>query len=219
MPQLKFNNINFSPVSGVSRLWCGEMLPPMLKSLSLSIDDGGDESILFAILPSSGNTFMFVFHQSIGATSRGSNCSEQYFSSSFLSAFEDAEDCRRSFFLFPFSAFVAFDSADAISHSNTCQSQKVGHSLQLPQTFWFSLVGSVSVEAELTFSWSLCIFLRVSVKRFWIEMRWVFEPSSELLKRLFLYLGSNMIAAIRSSFSSYLANLLSNDLEISLNKE
>ena len=113
--KLKFNNINFSPISGVSRLRCDEkMLPPMLKSLSLSIDDDGDESILFATLPSSGNTFMFVFHQSIRSTSRGSNRSEPYFSSSFLSAFEDEEDCRRSFFVFPFSAFVAFHSADAI---------------------------------------------------------------------------------------------------------
>ena len=49
------------------------MFPPVLKMRSLSTDDGGDESILFAILFSSGKIVLFAFLQSMTSTS--SDCS------------------------------------------------------------------------------------------------------------------------------------------------
>ena len=47
------------------------MFPPVLKMRSLSTDDGGDESILFAILVSSGNIVLFAFHHSMTSISFG----------------------------------------------------------------------------------------------------------------------------------------------------
>ena len=53
MRKLKFRNINFSPISGERRLLLGvKIFPPMLKIISLSTDDGGEESFSFEIFDS-----------------------------------------------------------------------------------------------------------------------------------------------------------------------
>ena len=43
------------------------MLPPILKTLSLSTDDGGHPKILLAHLERPGNLFSFNFQQSTGS--------------------------------------------------------------------------------------------------------------------------------------------------------
>ena len=85
----------------------------MLKSRSLSTENGGEHNILFATLSCSGNMLRWVFHHLRGSTSFGSSGRQQIYPVHFSESVFVNDDLR-AFFFFEvcFSLFVTADASD-----------------------------------------------------------------------------------------------------------
>ena len=117
------------------------MFPPVLKMRSLSTDDGGDESILFAILFSSGKIVLFAFLQSMTSTSSDCSGKLHHFAisrCSFRASKEVEEDAGLSVLV----GFVSSASAAIRSFKQESKSNKLSE----PRSPTSTCCGSVSVE-------------------------------------------------------------------------
>ena len=123
----------------------------MLKRRSLSTEDGGEHSILFAVFPSSEIMLRLFFHHLRRSTSRGSSERQQNLSCSLIRVRVD--DDLRTFFFFEV-CFSPFFTADVASDDKSSRQMSVSYMLTDASldlgfiSFGFSTSGTSSISVE-----------------------------------------------------------------------